>query len=579
MSRRIPAPDRYERLFVGVVWAALSAALLGYILRHGADIPWMDDWELVPVLSGARPGSLRWLWIQQNEHRFPVTKLVFLALAYVTGGDYRAGMIASATVLSAIALASTRVAARLRGQASYTDAVFPLLLLHPGHGHNILGHIQLFFVSACALAIGFALLVAGGRWKTSARSAAGVAACLVLLPLHSAAGALLTPAPALWALFAGRHIRNAPDAEHRRAARRLLVGGVGGLTLTALYFVGFVRPPYHPPSPSVLASLRGALEVLSVSLGPFGADIWPWSGIGVALLSAATVVLLLAAQRAHPGERTRIFGLLAAMAAVLATVAAMGIGRAGFGPGSGFEARYALPCAPLLVAIYLAWLLYGGSTARLAQASLFAAACAALSVNVQQALVYGRARRAQADRLLHDVSAGVPPRALANRHWRRFYPQPAIMARRLRMLEDAGQGPYRGRGPMPPRAPCDRWDTTEPRQIGGHNMAWRDGVGRPEGPDPYLVLGLADPERLCAVRLTFEHRSATGGDAPLKVYWALTSGGWFSEERHWTTTVTSSAEPQTVVVWINDEVDLVRVDPDEATTHFRVTGLELLAGR
>ena len=357
----------------------------------------------------------------------------------------------------------------------------------------------------------------------------------------------------------------------------LLAGGLGGLALPALYFVGFVRPPYHPPSPSVLASVRGGLEVLSVSLGPFGAATWPWSGAAVALLVAATAVLLVAALRAHPGERTRVLGLLASMAAALATVAAMGIGRAGFGPGTGFEPRYALPSAPLLVAVYFGWLLYGGSAARLAQVSLFAAACAALSLNVQQALAYGRARRAQADRLLEDVRAGVPPRAIANRHWREFYPQPAIMARRLKMLEEAGQGPYRGRGAAP-RAPCEHWEATDPRQIGGHNMAWRDGVGRPEGPDPYLVLGLADPERLCAVRLTFVHRSATGAEAPLKVYWALASAGWFGEGRHWQTKVASSPEPQTVVVWINDEIDLLRVDPDEGTTHFRVTGLDLLTG-
>jgi hypothetical protein len=578
MSPLARAPDRHERLFVGAAWAALSAALFGYILRYGADVPWMDDWELVPVLSGARPGTLRWLWIQQNEHRFPVTKLLFLAFAFVTGGDYRAGMMASAAVLSAVALAATRLAARLRGQANYTDAVFPLLLLHPGHGHNVLGHIQLFFVSACALAIAFALLVAGGRWKTNPRSAAAGAACLLLLPLHSAAGALLTPVPALWALLAARQSWRAPERERGRAARLLFVGAVGGLVLTALYFVGFARPAHHPPSPSVIASVRGGLEVLSVSLGPFGAAIWPWSGAAVALLVAATVLLLLAAVRAHPTERTRALGLLAAMAAVLATVAAMGIGRAGFGPGSGLQARYALPGAPLLVAVYLAWLLYGGRAARLPQVALFAAGCAAFSLNVQDALVYGRARRAQADRLLDDVRAGVLPRALANRHWRGFYPFPAIMARRLRMLEDAGQGPYRSRGSAPPRAACDRWEATDPRRIGGHNMAWADGVGRPEGPDPYLVLGLADPKRLCAVRLTFVHQSAARGDAPLKVYWALASAGGFGEERHWETTIASSAEPQTVVVWTNDEVDLLRVDPDEATTHFRLTGLELLSG-
>jgi hypothetical protein len=577
MSPPQRAPDRYERLFVTGAWAALSAALLLYIFRYGANVPWMDDWELVPVLSGARPATLRWLWIQQNEHRFPVTKLLFLAFAFVTGGDYRAGMVASAAVLSAAALFATRVAARLRGQASYADAVFPLLLLHPGHGHNVLGHIQLFFVSACALAVGFALVAAGGRWKDRPRAAATVAACLILLPLHSAAGALLAPVPALWAALAASRQWRAADAAARRAARVLLSGAAGALVLTALYFVGFVRPPYHPPSPSIAASLRGALEVLSVSFGPFGAALWPWMALGVGLLAAATVVLLLAALRAHAGERTRALGLMAALAAVLALVGAMGVGRAGFGPGSGFEARYALPCVPLLVALHLAWLLYGGAAARAVHAALFGLACAAYSLNVQHAVAYGRARRAQADRLIEDVRAGVPPGAVARRHWREFYPQAAIMARRLRMLEAAAQGPYRGLAAAP-RVPCADWEATDPRRIGGHNMAWRDGAGRPEGPDPYLVLGFADPERLCAVRITFVHVAGGAGEVPLRVYWAKSAAGWFREERSWTTAVSSGPDPQNVVVWINDEVDLLRIDPDETTTEFRLVGLEVLSG-
>jgi hypothetical protein len=202
----------------------------------------------------------------------------------------------------------------------------------------------------------------------------------------------------------------------------------------------------------------------------------------------------------------------------------------------------------------------------------------AFSVNVQHGLAYGRARRAQAESLLEDVRAGVPPSALAQRHWRSFYPEPDVFARRLRMLHAAGHGPYRGLPRVVAPVPCRTWLPAPVRPIGGHNMLWRDGVGRPEGPDPYLVLGLGDPERLCAVRFTIVHTSRGGGEAPLRVYWAHTQGAWFAEERVWATQIASSPEPQTVTVWINDEVDLLRLDPDEATEQFRVTSLELLAG-
>jgi hypothetical protein len=301
----------------------------------------------------------------------------------------------------------------------------------------------------------------------------------------------------------------------------------------------------------------------------------------VALLCLATAGLLLAAARIHATERLRALGVLAALATVLATVAAMGAGRAGFGVGSGFAARYALPLAPLVVAVYFAWVLYGGAAARFVQMALFAAVCAALPVNVKDGLAYGRMRRAQADRLQASVRAGVPAAILAQQHGPEFYPHLDIFERRMRMLELAGQGPYRHLPRAARPAPCSAWQPRALRQIGGHHMTWSDGVGRPVGRHPYVIFGLPDPERLCGIRVTFEHRSASGGETALRIYWALNSAGaagWFSEQRTSTATIRSTGEPQTVVVWINDDVDLLRFDPAEDTTGFRVTGLELLAG-
>jgi hypothetical protein len=571
-------PDRYERLFVTAAWAVLSAALLGYVLRYGSRVPWMDDWELVPVLSHARPATLRWLWIQQNEHRFPLVKLAFLVLNALSGGDYRVGMLASASVLSAVALAAAGVAARLRGRASYTDAVFPLALLHPGHEQNVLSLHQLSFVSAGALAATMPILIAAGRWRTGTRWAAVLAACLLVLPLNPAIGALLAPPLALWALYVARQGWRAPEAEARRGARLMLGGAVGALALTALYIVGLVRPPYHPPSPSLLATARGAFQVLAMSLGPFGESVWPWSAGAVALLAAVTLLLLAGVVRAHASERPRALGLFVAMAAVLGMLAATGAARAGLGSEAGFATRYAMLSVPLFPAVVLTWVLYGGAAARFMQVALFSVLCMAFSINVQHAVAYGRARRAQADSLLQDVRAGMPPGAVAQRHWRHFYPNPDLLARRLRMLHEAGQGPYRGLPRAAAPVPCRTWLPAPLRPLGGHNMLWRDGVGRPEGPDPYLILGLLEPERVCAVRFTLVHTSRGGGEAPLKVYWARTTAGWFAEERHFATQIASSPEPQTVVVPITDEVDLLRLDPDEATEEFRVTGLELLTG-
>jgi hypothetical protein len=570
-----PAPDDHERLFVYASWAALTAALVAFVLRYGSDVPWMDDWELVPVLSGARPVTAAWLWIQQNEHRFPVTRALLVAAGAVTGGDFRAGMLASVVLLSAAALAAIRAAARLRGRASYTDALFPLLLLHPGHGHNVLGHIQLFFVSAWALVIAVVLLVAGDRCTRSTRSAAGLAACLWLLPLHSAAGALFAPWPAVWALHAGRQARR--WEQRRRAGAVLMAGGAGALVLAGVYFIGLVRPHTHPPSPSLAASAIAAGQVVGVSLGPFGEQAWPWATVGVGLLAAATVFRLALTARTDPGERTRALGLLVVACTVAGILAGTGVARAGFGPRAGFQARYALMGAPLLVAASFTWTLYGGA-GRLVNTLLFTVASVAFSVNVQHGLAYGRTRKADADALTADVRDGVPPMLVARRHSARFYPAPQIMARRLRMLHAAGQGPYRGLPRPAARPPCQRWEPFAPQEAGTHHLDWRDGIGRPRGRDPWVVFVLGDAERLCALRLTVVQTASGPLHLPVKVYWALAEKGWFSERRQSVVRLATGAQPQRLVVWINEDVDLLRVDPDERVSEFRITRMEVLSG-
>src|SRR5207248_1941283 len=53
----------------------MALALLFFVYRHGDNVPYFDDWRIVPVLTGHEPITLRWLWSQHNEHRMPIQKL------------------------------------------------------------------------------------------------------------------------------------------------------------------------------------------------------------------------------------------------------------------------------------------------------------------------------------------------------------------------------------------------------------------------------------------------------------------------------------------------------------------------
>jgi hypothetical protein len=62
----------------------LAAGAL-FVLRYGVDVPFWDEWRLVPYLVSAHDGTLRWsdFWAQYNEHRsfFPMLILAGMALA------------------------------------------------------------------------------------------------------------------------------------------------------------------------------------------------------------------------------------------------------------------------------------------------------------------------------------------------------------------------------------------------------------------------------------------------------------------------------------------------------------------
>src|SRR5262249_24127651 len=91
-----PAPEGARARSSGslITWTVslsatgLAAALLFFVYRYGDDVPYFDDWLIVPALTGHESITLRWLWSQHNEHRMPLTKLILLGLSRVSAGDF-----------------------------------------------------------------------------------------------------------------------------------------------------------------------------------------------------------------------------------------------------------------------------------------------------------------------------------------------------------------------------------------------------------------------------------------------------------------------------------------------------------
>ena len=57
----MPRFDKQRLAAVLVLWAVMVVAALVYIAIHGHNVPWNEDWTMVPALVGQEPNLFSWL--------------------------------------------------------------------------------------------------------------------------------------------------------------------------------------------------------------------------------------------------------------------------------------------------------------------------------------------------------------------------------------------------------------------------------------------------------------------------------------------------------------------------------------
>ena len=225
---------------------ALFAVMLGMVFAciaiYGHNVPLSEDWGMVPALVGQEPNLGKWLWAQNNEHRLPLQRAVYLLLLKSAGGDFRIGMVANTLMLGGLCLIMIFTARQVRGgQTRWSDAFFPLALLHLGHWENMGWGWAIQFVISVVLVCAWLLIIVDNSWLRSPKIAIAAGLVIVLLPLSGANGLLFTPFAASW-LAAGTLLR-------RREIKKGWIPAfhsacvMVGTALTGLYFVGYELPP------------------------------------------------------------------------------------------------------------------------------------------------------------------------------------------------------------------------------------------------------------------------------------------------------------------------------------------------
>lgn len=443
--------DQWALTGVLALWTIMTAIALTCVVVYGRNLPWREDWDMVPALTGQQPNLPEWFWAQNNEHRLPLQKVLYLVLLKISGGDFRIGMFANTVMVATLCLAMILTARLLRGgQTRLADAFFPLVLLHLGHWENMVWGWQIQFVISTILVGMWLLIIVQERWPLSPKAAVTAGLILILLPLSGANGIIFSLFVAFWLAAGTLLYRREMTA---RWLAPLLSACVGvSIALTGLYFVGYVHPPWAPPNPGLGPTIVTGVRFVGMAFGPVGAGkIYPkWITGG---LTCAVAFLLLASSiiplrrglcdNRTTSERSRAFGLLVFAAATVTFVLVMAWGRAGWVPDFGMPDRYALLSVPALCAAYFVWILYGRETIRDDIATVFAiAALAALPFNLLEGYRYGEGYVIGMQAFERDLSNGLSWPELADRHYQFLFRWDHDgLIERMRMLHNARIGP------------------------------------------------------------------------------------------------------------------------------------------
>lgn len=341
------------------IWLALAVTALAcagagglfhYVWRYGVNLPIVDGWYLGQTLLGWREHGIRWqeVFAFHNEHRLAVPRLLFAALAAVTGWNVKAEMFLSVTLaMATLAMLlwawwkfrpSGPTAAWVSGGALMA-ALLPAL----GQWQNWLWGFQVpWFLLPC-------LLVAGLLAATAQRPP-WVRFTVVLL-LMAAATFSMANGLVLWIAVAPALL--VPVWARRESSRVSLSLAYLAMfaLLTAAYLLGYQKPPTHAGigaalhMPLALARFFGAVvgaPVAAELAGPYGKPhvsagwvvVLGW-GLMLAWLTLAGVGIRRRAWDSPGfliGVGCGMFGL--------GSAAAISLGRVAMGADFAFESRY-----------------------------------------------------------------------------------------------------------------------------------------------------------------------------------------------------------------------------------------------
>jgi hypothetical protein len=439
--------------FVWFVWLCTTSFALYQIVHYSGNMPYWDEFSLVPYVTHEKPITVQWLWDQHNEHRIPLPKLIQIGLAEITRTDFRAGMYFNVLAMSVLAAILLRAIVNIRGCHSYTDAFVPIALLHTGHNENFLWSFQVAFASSTFL-IGILLVQLIGvhrpglppKCVPSTRQLMLAGFCLLLLPFFGAQGVLIAAPVSIWMGVVGWRLR----VNHPRRGWEGIAAMFAAILTVAFaicYLIGYSSPAHHHSPPSLGAWLKTAMQFLSVGFGPGVRSYCTYTTCSITAVLIVTTVVLRSAWISSPVERQNILGLSLLIAGMLLLALAIGKGRSFLSsPGCepGVSSRYALLSVPLLIVCYLVASKWAKPLPqRFIHNGLLLLSLLVLPRNFKDGHALARANRERNAALAATLHASSSPETVPPQVSERFFPDRSEFINCLQLIRAAHAGPYR----------------------------------------------------------------------------------------------------------------------------------------
>jgi hypothetical protein len=559
-----------------LVWGTWVVMLLGglaSIVKYHSAIPNSDDWEFVAYVTGAEPITPSWLWAQECEHRFPLTRLVGVSLLKLGNGDNWAMMLLRILAIGGLAFAMIWVAKDLRGWTSLTDIFFPLTMFQWGTTGNMIKGVSGIGYPLPTYFAGIIFLIMvkrGTRLTLGTGVLAGL--CLLQLPLCGAMGLVYVPALTLWLGFSGIQVWRSPQPHSKRNSLLILALTLAVLLLVGFYFVGYQTGPgtsLYSSTHRLWPTMNATWAFLTSSLGSASATWWPFSGYPLLILLVLSFGILLGMMRRYQGlHRSRAMAMLYFLGAIATLALGIGWGRGDVG----IAICWTYDFLPALVWpwIYFVWVIYRPSAiGYFVQGCLFLVMAVVVPLNLKTGLATLEQHHERISALEHDMRAGVPPYVLIARH------QSVIEAgygeellHQLWPLRRAGIGSFGFLRDNPPFR-----ELPLPLKPIVNEAKWEESTIHGTGAESYLAFALPEPMLVAGVRLQGTH--SNGSTAYVQITWGQNDDSGFTQKGgncNWGW----YGEKAEKTFYVAETINQIRIFPDTKPSNFRISEVVLL---